>query len=94
MIFAYIYITQLDIKTMKTTIISKNSLRVAAALLFTIMIAAGFTACSNEDNSAETFTPEKVVGKWYYELNQQGTFGEGEEAFEFGKTSNLRQPEC
>ena len=70
---------------MKTTIIPKNSLRVAAALLFSIIIAAGFTACSNEDNSAEIFNPEEVVGKWFYELNQQGTFGEGEEAFEFGK---------
>ncbi len=53
---------------MKTTIIPKNSLRTVAALLLTIVIAAGFTACSIEDNSADIFTPEKVVGKWYYEL--------------------------
>ena len=70
---------------MKTTIIPKNSLRTVAALLLTIVIAAGFTACSIEDNSADIFTPEKVVGKWYYELKQNGTFGEGEDAFEFDK---------
>jgi len=26
-----------------------------------------------------------VVGKWYYELNQHDTFGQGEDAFEFDK---------
>ena len=34
-----------------------------------------------------------VVGKWYYELQQHGTYGEGDDAFEFGKViiyGNLR----
>ena len=52
---------------MKTFIRTQNSLRAAAALLLAIFFAAGFTACSNEDNSVNTFTPELVVGKWYYE---------------------------
>lgn len=56
-------------------------------VLAAIMIAAGFTACSNEDNSVDTFSPEEVVGKWYYEANQHGTCGEGEDAFEFDKIS-------
>lgn len=70
---------------MKTTFIPQNILRVAAALLFTMFIAVGFTACTNEDNSVVTSSPEMVVGKWYYELNQHDTFGEGEDAFEFDK---------
>ena len=32
-----------------------------------------------------TSSPEVVVGKWYYELNQHDTFGQGEDAFEFDK---------
>lgn len=72
---------------MKTTIIPQKSLRAAAALLLAIFIAAGFTACSNEDNSIETFTPEMVVGKWYVELQEQGTYGEGDAAFEFYKVA-------
>ena len=58
---------------MKTTFIPQNILRVAAALLFTMIIAVGFTACTNEDNSVVTSSPEVVVGKWYYELNQHDT---------------------
>lgn len=56
-----------------------------AAVLLAILIAVGFTACTNEDNSVETFSPEMVAGKWYYELNLPGTFGKGADAFEFGK---------
>ena len=55
--------------------------------------AAGFTACSNEDNSVEAFSAETVVGKWYFETEQHGTYGEGEDAFEFDKIviyGNLR----
>lgn len=70
---------------MKTTSFPKNSLRAAAALLMAIMIAAGFTACTKDDNPADAFRPEMVVGKWYYEFNQHGTFGEGDAAFEFDK---------
>ena len=70
---------------MKTTFIPQNILRVAAALLFTMIIAVGFTACTNKDNSVVTSSPEVVVGKWYYELNQHDTFGQGEDAFEFDK---------
>jgi hypothetical protein len=78
---------------MKTIITTQNSLRAAAALLLAIFFAAGFTACSNEDNSVETFSPETVVGKWYFETEQHGTYGEGEDAFEFDKIviyGNLR----
>jgi len=39
-----------------------------------MIIAVGFTACTNEDNSVVTSSPEVVVGKWYYELNQHDTF--------------------
>lgn len=70
---------------MKTTFYPKNSLRAAAALLLAIFIAAGFTACTNEDNPVETLNPEKIVGKWYYETKQHGAYGEGEDAFEFDK---------
>ena len=56
-------------------------------LLLALIIAAGFTACSNEDNSVEVFTPEKVVGKWYFELQERGTYGEGDDAFDFGKVA-------
>ncbi len=45
---------QLDFIMMKTTFIPQNILRVAAALLFTMIIAVGFTACTNEDNSVVT----------------------------------------
>ena len=62
-------------------------------LLFAVVIAAGFTACTNEDNSADTFSPEMVVGKWYVELQESGTYGEGDDAFDFDKViiyGNLR----
>ena len=42
------------------TISTQNRLGAAAALLLAIFIAVGFTACSNEDNSVDIFTPEKV----------------------------------
>lgn len=80
-----IQITRFYNVMMKTTFIPQNILRVAAALLFTMIITVGFTACTNQDNYVVTFNPEVVVGKWYYELNQHDTFGQGEDAFEFDK---------
>ena len=38
-------------------------------------------------------SPEMVAGKWYYEAAQHGTYGEGDDAFEFEKVviyGNLR----
>ena len=61
--------------------------------LLAILIAAGLTACSNDDNAVDIFSPEKVVGKWYYEAAQHGAYGKGSDAFEFEKVAiygNLR----
>ena len=42
--------------------------------LFTVMFAMGFTACSEYDNPVPNIQPEDIIGRWYAEYNQPGSF--------------------
>ena len=57
---------------MKPTKLFHCSIKVAAALLLTVMLA-GLTACSKEDKPVNNVSAEKIVGKWYAENNTPGS---------------------
>ena len=60
-------------------------MKVAAALLLTLTIGAGLSACIVEDNAVYNVTNTDVVGNWYAEYDYEGVAGEGENAKEFAK---------
>lgn len=62
------------------------SLKAVAALLLTVTIAIGLSACSTDDVPAyHNVNPADVVGYWYAEYNHEGVAGEGEHAKAFSK---------
>ena len=61
------------------------SMKVVAALLLTLTIAAGFSACTKEDNPVNNVTKADVAGNWYAEYDYAGVAGEGENAKAFAK---------
>lgn len=64
------------------------SMKVATALLLTLTIAAGLSACTAEDNAVinvPNVTNADVAGNWYAEYDYEGVAGEGENAKEFAK---------
>lgn len=71
---------------MKTKNFIICSMKAAAALLLTVTIAAGLSACSTEDNSViNNVEPANVMGSWYAEYDHAGIAGEGEHAKAFAK---------
>lgn len=61
------------------------NMKVVAALLLTLTIAAGFSACTKEDNPVNNVTKADVAGNWYAEYDYAGVAGEGENAKAFAK---------
>ena len=61
------------------------STKVVAALLLTLTIDAGLSACAKEDNPVNNVTNADVAGNWYAEYDYAGVAGEGENAKEFAK---------
>ena len=54
-------------------------------LLFAVTLAMGFTACSNDDIPVIDIQPEDVIGKWYAEYDQPGSFDANGVAVEYQK---------
>ena len=59
---------------MKTKHFYQLSTRAIVALLVTVTIAAGFTACSVDDNAIINPPSKQIIGNWYAEQNQPGSF--------------------